>query len=330
MIRLRREEAPRHAVARIRIEARGRVRRKSRDDRRRRSATVAPNLRAPRVGASHKRIRIVRIERLRQAWTGYALTAVPDRTFKNAVRAIDASLHFSRLIHVANHLANRDRIARAVRHERKVAPFHRGEETATCNARFRIFERLVHVVVPSGVAEARADADTRVTFVRARLTRVGIGRTKERRNRILVREPARRTLPRLPRRFANIIVTRPLFHKWKKSNRRARVPREAGITPLRPRHIEEREARRGDATVCVVVVMHGDHVLFHVVRALHTSRSLARRLNRWKKKTDQDTDNGDHDQEFDECKTFTCHGHRNSQLGQIIMKTHNGERSFFH
>ena len=238
------------------------------------------------------------------------MTAVSNSALENTVRAVDSSLYFRRILHVADHLANRDRIARAVRHEGEVTPTIRREESARRHASFRQLDRFFFVVVPTAVAKTRADADTRVTFVRARLTRVGIGRTKERRNRILVREPARRTLPRVPRRFANIIVTRPLFHKWKERNRRARVPREAGITPLRPRHVEERESRCGEAIVRIVVVVYRDHVLLHVVRTLHTSRRLARSLNRWKKKTDQDPDNGDHDQEFDKCKTFKFHRKR--------------------
>ena len=59
-----------------------------------------------------------------------------------------------------------------------------------------------------------------------------------------------------------------------------------------------------------MVVVYRDHVLLHVVRTLHTSRRLARRLDRWKKKTDQDTNNGDHDQELDKCKTFKFHWKR--------------------
>jgi len=50
----------------------------------------------------------------------------------------------------------------------------------------------------------------------------------------------------------------------------------------------------------VVEVLTSKPELFHVVRALHTTRRFARRLNGWKQQTNQDTDDRDNDQEFNE------------------------------
>ena len=50
----------------------------------------------------------------------------------------------------------------------------------------------------------------------------------------------------------------------------------------------------------VVEVLSDKPELFQVVRALHTTRRFARRLNGWKQQTNQDTDDRDNDQEFNE------------------------------
>jgi len=54
-----------------------------------------------------------------------------------------------------------------------------------------------------------------------------------------------------------------------------------------------------EAAVNVVEVLRGQTDLFQLVRALHTTRRLAGRLNGRKKKTDQNTDDRDNDQQFD-------------------------------
>ena len=53
----------------------------------------------------------------------------------------------------------------------------------------------------------------------------------------------------------------------------------------------------------VVIIVHRDHHLPHIVDALNAARRLARRLHCRKQERYQDADDGDHDQELDERKT---------------------------
>ena len=69
--------------------------------------------------------------------------------------------------------------------------------------------------------------------------------------------------------------------------------------------VEEGVPRR-EAVVRVVIAVHRQADLLHVVRALHPTRGFAGRLNRREKQTDQNTDDGDNDEKFDEGKTVSA------------------------
>jgi len=49
--------------------------------------------------------------------------------------------------------------------------------------------------------------------------------------------------------------------------------------------------------------VHSEHTLLEIVRALHPTRGFAGRLHRREKKTDQNTDDRDDDEEFDKSET---------------------------
>ncbi len=60
------------------------------------------------------------------------------------------------------------------------------------------------------------------------------------------------------------------------------------------------DRRRREPAASVVKVVDREPHLLHVVRALHSTRRFASRLNRRKEQADQNPDNGDDDEEFDE------------------------------
>ncbi len=53
----------------------------------------------------------------------------------------------------------------------------------------------------------------------------------------------------------------------------------------------------------VVVGMKSQANLLEIVATLHSSRSFPRRLNRRKKQTNQNPNNGDNNEQLDECET---------------------------
>ncbi len=58
--------------------------------------------------------------------------------------------------------------------------------------------------------------------------------------------------------------------------------------------------------VDVMIIMHGKRELLEIVRALHSSCRLARRLNGGQQKADEYSDDCDNDEQFHEGKP--CHG----------------------
>jgi len=55
---------------------------------------------------------------------------------------------------------------------------------------------------------------------------------------------------------------------------------------------------RRDLSVCTFVVVHRQRDLFQVVAALHATSGLACGLDRGKQQSNQDADDGDHNQQF--------------------------------
>ena len=82
--------------------------------------------------------------------------------------------------------------------------------------------------------------------------------------------------------------------------------------------VKERATRR-KTLVRVMIILHGKSKVFQVVCALHSPRRLARRLHRRKKKTDQNANNGDHDEEFDKGKALGS-GRKTSFHGKLRME----------
>lgn len=66
--------------------------------------------------------------------------------------------------------------------------------------------------------------------------------------------------------------------------------------------VEERVPRR-EGIVRVVIAVHRQADLLHVVRALHPPRGFSSRLNRRQEQSDQNADDSDDDKEFDEGET---------------------------
>ena len=95
----------------------------------------------------------------------------------------------------------------------------------------------------------------------------------------------------------NDLITRGLFHERIERDIEAHVAPRGGKTAVR---VCGRGTNRREIQIRIVIVLQRKPNLFEIVRALHTTSRLARRLNRRQKETNQDTDNGDNHQEFNE------------------------------
>jgi hypothetical protein len=62
--------------------------------------------------------------------------------------------------------------------------------------------------------------------------------------------------------------------------------------------------------------------LSHVVLAGHASCCLASSLDRRQQQTDQNTDDGNHYQQFDQCKSATLRGSREKSVSQRMRTIH--------
>ena len=203
--------------------------------------------------------------------------------------AVDTALNLGGVVGVADHLADSGGVARPVGDEGEVSPREGGEESAPVDLRSGVFRRVGTVVVPHTVAEAHAVALTRVVLVGRRLRSASVRGARQSRE---FRSEGLRIIPRpgfigyALRVARNRFVTRLLFHKRKERDDAADVSR---VSPVRFLLINvivvEVGSRRGHDAVDVVIVVHGKHVLLDVVRALHTTRSFARRLHGGKQKT---------------------------------------------
>ena len=144
---------------------------------------------------------------------------------------------------------------------------------------------------------------------RSRLA-VRIGRTLNRRHTLFIRKDGRAKpsgrladfpLGSLLIERKNLAVPRIFFHIGKHRNEDVIhiVPKPA-VVAISPRHSERRVSRQ--RVVGVVIVLQSKSKLLYLISALHTARGLARSLNGRKKKTDQNTDDRDNDQQFYEGK----------------------------
>ena len=71
-------------------------------------------------------------------------------------------------------------------------------------------------------------------------------------------------------------------------------------------------AERGQhVLIAVRVIENRQTQLLQIVRALHTPRRFPSRLNRREKQPDQNTDDRNHDQQFNKGKTVTIPAHEN-------------------
>ena len=128
------------------------------------------------------------------------------------------------------------------------------------------------------------------------LTGVGIGRTAEGRNRRFPQARDKRLVGGVSGQLfpsgIHGLVKSVLFHKRQQRNKSANILIVMAVRSKRRKRI-----------VYVDVVMQRQSELLHVVRALHSSRRLARRLHRGKQQTNQNADDCDHNEEFNESKT---------------------------
>lgn len=79
----------------------------------------------------------------------------------------------------------------------------------------------------------------------------------------------------------------------------------AAVVKIGVRSDVEVDAPGRKTLVHVFVRLHRKSNVLHVARALHTTSRFTRRLDGGKKKTDQDTNNCDYDQQFDERKSVS-------------------------
>ena len=57
----------------------------------------------------------------------------------------------------------------------------------------------------------------------------------------------------------------------------------------------------------VVMIVHREHLLFQIIRALHASRRFSSSLDGGQKQPNQNTDDRYNDQKFDQSKTSPVH-----------------------
>ena len=172
----------------------------------------------------------------------------------------------------------------------------RGSAVAVANGRVRAVVRIVKTrhAVRHTIDDVRR---TTVVIVRAaqfyQRARVRIGRTQKRVDFRRSHGPsvgaARGRQPRLGRAATRIdrVFQRRLFDEGQKLVVDAKSTRFDPGTP---------SALRRQIIIDVDVIMDRKAELFHIVRALHTTRSFARSLNRRQKQADQNSNDRDNDQ----------------------------------
>ena len=299
---VRRSGRKRPATVAGAVRATRAVRRENRNEAAVDRTTVAEPVTAPAVfGTAGHFARVRRAAR--------AVVAVRRARRTNRV---DAALNPGvtvRGLRVRYRFASRDRVARAVGNGREVFERAATERAATGAVPFGgnlgLFVVLARLVRVDAVAVAN-DVVRAPAAVKTRLRRVAVRRAKDAvdngfdRGQLGAVFLGRAAFPNVRATVVNVFVDRLLFDV--REDFEGRRPVERVAVPAVVRVADAPRLRRRHRVVRVVIVLNAEAPLLEVVRALHTTRRFASRLDGRKKQTDQNTDDRDNDQQFDERK----------------------------